>query len=280
MRSRRTSIKKPASRVKRSGEEYQYSYKEATTVNPDEVTSRAMNALEHLGSQRFGMSPYSEHFRRWLLDVESVVNDFRTSLPDFANEDFTTSVTQYLSSIRTELNGRIDAEEKLSAKITEAQGQLAENERKIAQLESDQRTELHELKRTSDKSMKKIRGEIDALDEERLSLIRQKPTLFERIFGGNKSRVDNSSRSIHVKRSDLETRREDLRQRTNALKLSHEEKRKPLLERQKKLRDELDNLRRGTQDDGVEVRKMTCDQLRQAISAAIAHPAAQQSQEQ
>jgi hypothetical protein len=280
MRSRRTTTRKPAaSRDRRGGQEYRFAYKEEIPANPDEISSRAMNALEHLGSQRFGMPPYSEHFRRWLLDVESVLNDFKASLPDVANDNFDSLVTQHLSKVRMDLDARIAEEETQSAKITESQGQLADNERKLARLDGDQRAKLHELKRASDKSMKKIRGEINALDEERLSLLRQKPTFLQRIFGGSRDKVDNSSRSIHLKRSDLENRQENLRQRMSSLRATYEEGRKPLVARQKELREELEKLRTSTLDDAVDLRKGACEHLREVISKAISQSPPQQSQE-
>jgi len=129
MRSRRIATKKPASKDKRVSDESEYAYEETVPVNPQEVSARVLNALDHLGSQRFGMPPFSEHFRRWMIDIESVLNDFRSLLPDAANESFDTAIAQLVSNIRNELNGRINAEEGLSAKITELLRQLADNER-------------------------------------------------------------------------------------------------------------------------------------------------------
>ena len=279
MRSRRTTTKKPASKEKRTESEYEFSYKESVPVNPQEVSSRAMNALAHLGNQRFGMPPYSEHFRRWILDVEAVLSDFKTSLPNAVSNGFDNSATQLISNIRTELGARISAEEQLSAKVTDLQGQFAENEREIAELESEQRTKMHEAKRDADKSMTKLRGEINALDAERLKLLRQKPTFLERIFGSAKVRVENSSRSLNSKRTDLESRQMGAKQRMSKLKAIYEEKRKPLDARQVELREELVKVRSTALDDAVEIRKTVCEQLRQIVSTAVGQLTSQPSQE-
>jgi outer membrane murein-binding lipoprotein Lpp len=272
-------MKKPASKEKRRGEENEFSYKELAPVNPQEVSSRAMNALEHLGSQRFGMPPYSEHFRRWMLDIDSVLNDFRRLLPDATNENFDKCVTQLAANVRTELDGRIRAEETLSTKVRELQAQLADNERDMAELESEQRIKMHDVKRASDKSMKKLRGEIDALDAQRLRLLRQKPTFLDRILGNAKVRVENSSRSLHSKRTDLESREESLKRHMSVLRNSYEEKRRPLAAQQAKLREELAKLRASTLDDAVEVRETACEQLGQIISSAVAQLTPRKSQE-
>jgi len=273
MRSRRISTKKPAAKETRS-EEDEYAYKEPVIVDPQEVSSRLTNSLEHLGNQRFGMPPFAEHFHRWVLDVEAALNDFRNSLPDAADQGFDDAVKQLVLNVRGELDGRIASEEALSAKIAEAQHQLSDNERQLAELESAQRTQVNEARRHSEKSMKKIRGEIDALDDQRLKMIRHKPTILERVFGSARERIDNTSRSLQSRRTDLHGKQENLKQRLSALRSEYEAKRKPLVSRQAELRDELTKLRATTLDDALEIRKTVCDQLRKAVEGAVTQAAA------
>jgi len=277
VRPRRITTKKLASKDKKESEEDKFAYQENIPVNPEEVSARVVNALDHLGNQRFGMPPFSEHFRRWLLDIESVLNDFRSSVPDAANEAFDASIKQLVANIRNELADRINAEEELSAKIASLLGLLAENERELAELESEQRTKVHEAKRATEKSIKKLRGEIDELDAQRLKLLRQKPRFLERFLGGNKTKVESSSRSLHSKRKDLLSSEASLKQRMGALRSSYEEKRKPLTERQRELRESLAEVRSTTMDDALEVRKIACEQIRQAISSALSQLAPEQN---
>ena len=278
MRSRRTTRKKPASKDKGRGEAYEFSYKEDIPINLREVSARTMNALEHLGNQRFGMPPYAEHLQRWIIDVESVLNDFQASLSPLTNQNFGNSSGELLSLIRTQLNSRISAEETLSAKITELRGKLADNEREITELESEQRVKMNEFKRKSDKSIEKLRSEIDALDAQRLKLLRQKPTLIERILGKAKERVEKSSRSIQSKRDDLESREDSLKHRMNSLRVGYETKRKPLAAKQAELRKELADLQANILDDALEFRKTASDQLREAVAGAVEQDAPQQNQ--
>jgi len=277
MRPRRITAKKQASKEKKESEESKFAYQENIPVNPQEVSERVVNALDHLGNQRFGMPPFSEHFRRWLLDIESVLNDFRASVPYAADENFDTSIKQLEASIRTELQGRISAEEELSAKIASLLGLLADNERELAELEGEQRTKVREAKRATEKSITKLRGEIDELDAQRLKLLRQKPRFLERLLGGNKTKVESSSRSLHSKRKDLLSSEANLKQRMDALRSNYEAKRKPLTVRQRELKERLAELRSTTMDDALEVRKVACEQLRQTISTALSQQAPEQS---
>ena len=279
MRPRRIATKKTASKDKRERKESEFAYQEIVPVNREDVSARALNALDHLGNQRFGMPPFSEHFRRWMLDIESVLNDFRSSLPEAVNGDFDNSIAQLVSNIRNELEGRIKAEESLSAKDTELLRQSADNDRELAQLESEQRIKVHEAKRVTEKSVKKLRGEIDALDAQRLKLLRQKPKFLERLFGSTKTKVNSSTRSLHSKQSDLISKEERLKRHIDDLRSDYEQKRKPLLARQAELRKKLAELRSTTTNDALEVRKVACEQIRERISTALSQPVPQQTRE-
>ncbi len=267
MRPRRIASKKPASKEKKDNEESKFAYKEVVPVNPQEISARTVNALDHLGNQRFGMPPFSEHFRRWLLDIESVLEEFRSSLPEGASETFDNSVGELVSNIRSELESRIKAEGDLSTKVTESLQQLTDHDRELADLESEQRIKIHEAKRTTEKSVQKLRGEIDALDAQRLKLLRQKQGFLERLFGSTKTKVESSSRSLHSKQSDLLSKEERLKHRIDGLRFEYEEKRKPLVARRAELRERLAELRSTTLDDALEVRRAACERIRQVISA-------------
>jgi len=279
MRPRRITSKKPASKEKREIEETQFAYQEIVPVNTEEISARAVNALDHLGNQRFGMPPFSEHFRRWIVDIESVIGDFKSSLPETVSGNFDKTVAQLMSNIRNELETRIKTEEDQSSNVTETLKKLADNERAIAELDSQQRIKVHEAKRATEKSVKKLRGEIDALDAERLRLLRQKPTFLERLFGSSKTKVESSSQSIHSKRNDLTSKEESLKERIDALRSDYAEKRKPLTVSQAELRQKLAELRSTTMDDALELRKGACEQLHELISTTLANTTAEQTKE-
>jgi len=225
------------------------------------------------------MPPFSEHFRRWIVDIESVIGDFKSSLPETVSGNFDKTVAQLMSNIRNELETRIKTEEDQSSNVTETLKKLADNERAIAELDSQQRIKVHEAKRATEKSVKKLRGEIDALDAERLRLLRQKPTFLERLFGSSKTKVESSSQSIHSKRNDLTSKEESLKERIDALRSDYAEKRKPLTVSQAELRQKLAELRSTTMDDALELRKGACEQLHELISTTLANTTAEQTKE-
>jgi len=279
MRSRRAAAKKPALKEKRTSQENAFPYQEVIPVDQHEVSSRITNALEHLGSQRFALPPFYEHFQRWMKDVESVLANFKDSIPEAADKQYEDTVAALMSNIRNELTKRIEGEMALSNQITELQKQLSVHEVEISDLEKEQRNRTHEARRGYEKSIDKIRGEIDALDAQRLKLLRKKPTLLDRILGRSKLKIEGSSHSLQSKRSDLHGKEEKLKLQLDGLRSNYQEKRKEVSMREEELRQQLLELKNSTLDDGLEIRKNVCEQIRLAVEASLDRLRIEQTQE-
>ena len=269
VRSRRTATKKPALKERKTSQEDAFAYREVIPVNPQEVLSRIKNSLEHLGTQRFALPPFHEHFQRWMSDVESVLTDFKDSLPDAADKQYEVTVGTLVANVRNELTKRIDAEKTLSNQIAELQRQLSMYEVEISDLEKEQRNRSQEAKRGFERSVGKIRGEIDALDAQRLKLLREKPTLLDRILGRSKVKIEGSSHSLQSKKHDLHGKEENLRQQLEGLRSDYQEKRREVGIREEELRQKLIELKNNTIDDGLEIRRNVCEQIRTAVEVAL-----------
>lgn len=279
VRSRRAATKKPALKERRTSQENAFPYREVIPVNQHEVSSRVTNALEHLGTQRFALPPFYEHFQRWIKDVESVLADFQDSIPDAADDQYEATVGTLVTNIRNELTKRIDAEKALSNQIAELQKQLSTYEIEISDLEKEQRNRTHEAKRGYERSIGKIRGEIDALDAQRLKLLREKPTMLDRILGRSRVKIEGSSHSLQSKRHDLHGKEEKLNRQLDGLRSGYQEKRREVSIREEELRRQLTELKKSTLDDGLEIRRSVCEQIRTAVEVALNRLMAQNTQE-
>jgi len=269
MRSRRAATKKPALKDKRASQENAFPYQEVIPVNQNEVSSRITNALEHLGSQRFALPPFYEHFERWMKDVESVLANFKDSIPEAADKQYEDAVGALMLNIRNELTKRIEGEMALSNQITDLQKQLSIYDVEISDLEKEQRNRAHEARRGYERSIDKIRGEIDALDAQRLKLLRKKPTLLDRILGRSRVEIEGSSQSLQSKRSALHGKEEKLKLQLNGLRSNYQEKRREVSMREEELRQKLVELKNSTLDDGLEIRRNVCEQIRLAVEASL-----------
>jgi len=270
MRSRRTATKKTALKEKRTSQENAFPYREVVPVNEHEVSSRVTNALEHLGNQRFALPPFYEHFQRWMKDVDSVLADFKNSIPDAADEQYEATIETLMENIRSELTKRIDEEKALSHQVTDLQQQFSTYELQIADLEKEQRNRTNEAKRGYERSIDRIRGEIEALDAQRLKLLRKKPTILDRILGRSRVQIEGSSHSLQSKRSDLQVKEEKLKRQLDGLRSNYQEKRTQVSKQGEELKQQLAELKNSTLDDAMEIRRSVCEQIRLAVEASLA----------
>src|SRR5512137_2406693 len=45
----------------------------------EEISDRTLKRLHTLGAQKFGSSPFSQHFDRWLFDLKAVLFEFESN---------------------------------------------------------------------------------------------------------------------------------------------------------------------------------------------------------
>ena len=69
----------------------------------NEVVERTITGLEILGSQTFAMSPFNQHFDRWLKSLGSVLDDFEASKVIELDEKFHEERASIVSAVEAAL---------------------------------------------------------------------------------------------------------------------------------------------------------------------------------
>jgi len=265
---RRPSTKKQ-SKERRGEHEAPTSYLEEAPIDPLQVSSRILNALEHLGTQRFALPPFSEHFQRWIKDVEAVLMEFETKLPEMADEGYRVTVQDRLSSLRDLLGKQVDAEKSSSGETSKILQELRAFEIELSKLEHEYRTVTYEARKRHEKALEKLRNEIDAIDKRRLKLLRKQPSIVERILQRSRGKLDASTSALQSKRAHLDHEGILLQNELDELRSNYEVKRGRLRERQELLKAKLDEVQRTASNDALEVRKAACQELGLAVAQAV-----------
>lgn len=243
-------------------------YLTVETADPSQVTSAVLNAIDHLGNQRFMLPPFADHFERWLKDLRSLLNEFETKVPQTIDANLRNEITESLSDIQRILTERTTLEGAQSNESTKLQQQLARYDADLARLELANRTQTQELRKKYEKSDQRIRDEINHLDRRRIQLLRKNANILRRIF----RKSDDS-----VAETDIE-----LDSRKARLRNSEQDLRKDLLKRQEdyaasrqKLVTEIDSLRQKIHEatetvgrDALDERREVCRRIHTAIANA------------
>jgi hypothetical protein len=266
-RFRRPSTKKH-SKEKREEHENSLFYQEAP-IDPSQVSSRILNALEHLGTQRFALPPFSEHFERWIKDVEAVLTEFETELPNIADQPYRITVQNVLPSLREALRKQIDAEKGSSGEASKLLQDSTACELELSKLEHEYGIQTNEARKRHERALGKLRGEIDLLDKRRLKLLRKRPSIVERVLHRSGTKLEENTSALQSKRTDFGHKGTLLQHELDELRANYEVKRGHLRERQQLLRAKLAEFKRNTSNDALEVRNAACQELCRTVAQAV-----------
>jgi len=173
MRGRRflRPVSKKSKRVREPNNVISYPMTEA--ADPSHVTSNVLNALDHLGNQRFMLPPFSDHYERWLKDLHSLLDEFERQVPQVVDANLRLEVAESMSEVRRTLEERIKLENAQSNESTKLQQQLARSDVELSQLENAHRTQTQDLRKEYERTSRRIRDQINQLDKRRTQILRK-----------------------------------------------------------------------------------------------------------
>jgi chromosome segregation ATPase len=267
-RFRRSAAKK-SSKEKREDSYTQFTYHEAEAVDPVQVSSKALNAVQHLGNQRFALPPFSEHFQRWMKDLGAVLTEFATKLPEVTDQEYKERVAKALAHLQENFSKRIEAEQNTSEEVSKLQSNMNQREMAITRLGNEQKAHSRETRRKFEKSQEKLRDEINSLDRKRLKMLRKKSGFLQRILHRSESRIEESTQALETTKRALGSRKEVFEQELEKSKAEHQRELEHLKAEAYELRKELEEAKGNKVDDALDIRQITCQDLHQAIEQAM-----------
>lgn len=268
-RFRRPAPKKRSTKEKREGRENSVFYQERTPVDPSTVSARVLNALDHLGTQRFALPPFSEHFDRWTKDVRTILAELETELPEAVDQLYKEDSERILSEAQQGLRKLIDAEKESSDELSKLHQEQASCELELSNLEHEYKTQAHEARNDHNKSLQKIRGEIESLDKQRLKSLRKKSSVLDRILHSPRTNLEGSMRALETKRIDMGSKQRTLEEKLDTLRSECDIRKKEVSERRDSLKAKIAEYKTHTSTDALDLRNQACHELTRTVSEAI-----------
>ena len=109
--------KKAKEKKQRSGAKYLM--EETPEVSAQDVAKRTLNSLGKLGNQIFALSPFSQYFDDWLVNLRQVVSEFESNTVVAADEQFAKERAQVFLDAEAALSQKRLEENNLSAEAKE-----------------------------------------------------------------------------------------------------------------------------------------------------------------
>ena len=262
----RPKSKKPSKRTRDSVDESYFEVKEE--IDQSHIASSVLNAINHLGNQRFMLPPFAEHFDRWLKDLQSILTEFETQIPQAVDEDLRKEITDNMSNIRGVLAKCTEVESSKSNESTKLHQQVAHCEIELSDLEHAYKNQVHVLRRQYEKSDQKLREEIDQLDRKRMQILRKKTNILRRIFRKQDTPLQGTRGALDSRRSTLRDSEQNLQIDLRKHRDEYNASRQKLLVKLKGFEQKISAFGE-IGDDALEARQRVCQRILLAINGAM-----------
>ena len=242
---------------------------EKHALTGQEISEVTLKRLHTLGSQRFGSSPFSEHFDRWLSNLTDVLCEFESYPNMNVDEEFVKERSETLSFIKFQLEGRSRKE----ASIDKEMRNLSDVRNRLKQINTEYANITRTIKLRKNKEVKRLQSVLNRLKRDQDNLIRMKTGFFRGI-----SRKEKEKKEIEIdleledKERELELVILNYNAELKGLREEYVRKLEPVAEQKKLFQKKIEDL----DDDGsLEERWFACEALIDALNAFLQRKAAQ-----
>ncbi len=242
---------------------------EKPVATEKEISEGTLKRLHTLGSQKFGSSPFSEHFDRWLNNVGAVLGEFESHPNIGIDDQYVKERSQTLDIIKLQLEERRRRETALNQEISN----LSDLKNRFAQINTEYVTMATVIKNRKKAEIKRLYSTIDRLKKEQDRVIRLKTGFFRGISKKDREQKESEiSQQLDDKQNELEMTMLKFKAEQKTLREEYEEKRAPVLEQIK----QFQKLVQSTEIDGsLEERWFACEALIDAVNTFLQRKTAQ-----
>ena len=236
---------------------------EKHTATEREISEVTLKRLHILGSQKFGSSPFSQHFDRWLTNVTSVLSEFESQPNMSVDDQFVKERSQILSVINLQLEDRRRKEASSNQEIRN----LSDCRNRLEQINKEYATMIRMIKGRKNGEIKRLYSNMERLKREQEKVIRMKTGFFQGI-----SRKDREQKEMEIanelndKQRELELIILDLNAAQKELRDEYERKKEPMFEQIKYFWEMIENMET---DGSLEERWFACEALIDAVNTFL-----------
>jgi DNA mismatch repair ATPase MutS len=248
-----------------------YGTEEKHVPTSKEVVDRALNSLSRLGSQRFAVAPFYEHFDRWLLSLRTVVSEFESSPALAVDDQFAKECSHVLSDIELALKERRIKEASRDEVIQKDNQNLLDARTLLSQTEREYAAKAKELVATKEQAVKTIASRVGKLRQELDRIVKIRAGFLRGISKKAKAQKEaEASQRLDSTKSELTKIERSFATQQEKLQQEYKERKRRILEQIANYEKEIENLEVGSQvDDALDARRSACDALINAVNAFL-----------
>jgi hypothetical protein len=232
-----------------------------TTAN--EVWEGTLKRLHVLGGQRFGCSPFSEHFNRWVMNLTDILDEFASNPEIGVDDQFRWESREIVSHIKLDLENRRSKETSAIEQATI----LSHGKTNLTQIKEEYFKKAKELKAQKTSEIKRLNSSIDRLRQDLDTIVRVKAGFFRSISKKEREQKEQEiSQELSNRQSELEMALVDFAALKRGLLDEYESKRAPVAKQVKEAQRTVEEMET---DGSLEERWFACEALADAVNALM-----------
>jgi hypothetical protein len=247
---------------KRQRSSRSYVSEEKHVPTPEEVAGRTLNSLRILGSQRFALSPFYEHFDRWLANLEDVLSEFESSPAINVDERYMKERSKIVSNINVQLK-KVKRNE---ASSEEAAKKFSENRSLLGRIEKEYVAKSKEAEERKNRETSKLSRDIDNLREELNRTAQTKIGIFRFLKKTERPKEAEAAQKLNLAQKYHRLAETNFAAEQEQLRDEYEKLKKLVTGQMRNLHKEAEN---EEIDFSLEHREAACESLANAVNVLI-----------
>jgi DNA repair exonuclease SbcCD ATPase subunit len=253
--------KKAKEKKQKSGAKYLR--EESPEVSGQEVAQRTLNGLSKLGNQIFALSPFSQYFDDWLVNIRQAISEFESNPTIVADEQFVKERTQIFLDVEAALT-----ENRLQeSNLTDEAKALADNNHQIVEADKQYAEETRERSNKRNAEVQRLSTKIRELEDQ---LIREQEVKFSFYQIGAKRKaaeqLAQTKQNHKAAKNELEITLQTFTAEQEKLHDKYEKRKQELNENSDRLHKELEKLET---DTSTSARQTACNALTCTINTLM-----------
>ena len=252
--------KKAKEKKQRLGGNY---YQEETEISAKEVVEKNLGILSKLGNQIFALSPFSQYFDDWLVNLRQIISEFESNPSISVDEQFVKERSQVFLDVEGAL-----AEKRLQeTNLTGEEKELADNNHLLVETDKEYAEKVRELSFKRNADVQRLSTEIRELEDE-VAGQEEIKIRFYKVMARRKAaeKLVQTRQALKSAKNGLEVALQSFTAEQEKLHDNYEKKKQEITERVDALHKALEKLET---DTSIDARQAACNALANTINALL-----------
>jgi len=258
--SRSAHEKKAKEKKQRYGGIYQ---EEETQVSPKEAVEKTLGSLSRLGNQIFALSPFSQYFDDWLVNLRQIISEFESNPAMKVDEQF----VKERSQIFLDVEGTLSEKRLQETNLTGEAKELADNNHLLVETDKEYAERARELSFKRNADVQRLSTEIRELEDNVASQEEIKISFYKfRARRKAAEQLAQTRQELKSTKNELEVTLASFTADQEKLHDSYEKKKQEITDRIQSLQEALEKLET---DTSLAPRQAACNALANGIKTLL-----------